>query len=357
MFRAAEKDNWHRMHQVIRCHNLKSRLYDTKQWYLFTQFLTQVLISLLLKRGAKGRGDLLKNSKKVCAVCVVLLSFFWTTWLATTYRDWVPKPAGSTFHNWYERQQSLDQESDSPLVGILHMCMRPTNKQSLFSVEHYLWTKIASEANSSSKIKNIITKSRPTLLKVKNRPVRAGNMIKDIEKETLGSVLWTFPLNFLLGKWNIYFKNLFCVWPSASVDTIACKMMFSCLACLAWYPVPDASVPVGKEGDNHDYSNLLDIRLEVGKKKKNETYLFNLDGELCLHWRQGGGGGVHTTWSNIMFLLSEPSDLADITLIVNRFSSRDTGGNDFDLIITVEETFRCTASSSVKSQWKQLIHP
>ena len=28
-------------------------------------------------------------------------------------------------------------------------------------------------------------------------------------------------------------------------------------------------------------------------------------------------------------------------------SSRDTGGNDFDLTITVVETFRCTASSSV----------
>ena len=37
-------------------------------------------------------------------------------------------------------------------------------------------------------------------------------------------------------------------------------------------------------------------------------------------------------------------------------SSRDTGGNDFDLTITVEETFRCTASSSVKSQWKQIGH-
>ena len=34
-------------------------------------------------------------------------------------------------------------------------------------------------------------------------------------------------------------------------------------------------------------------------------------------------------------------------------SSRDTGGDEIDLTTTVEETFRCTASSSVKSQPKQ----
>ena len=35
---------------------------------------------------------------------------------------------------------------------------------------------------------------------------------------------------------------------------------------------------------------------------------------------------------------------------VHRVGSRDTVENDFDLAILVEETFRCTGSSSVKRQ-------
>ena len=41
--------------------------------------------------------------------------------------------------------------------------------------------------------------------------------------------------------------------------------------------------------------------------------------------------------------------IAQLNVKLDNVSGRETGGNDFDRTTTVEETFRCTASSAAKS--------
>ena len=98
--------------------------------------------------------------------------------------------------------------------------------------------------------------------------------------------------------------------------------------------------------------------LRTKPEKQPETgftfFFFSKVSDIISVRRQAQTGEWHdevltscVAWTN-NFLLesieSEPNDVADIPLIVDWVSRRDPGENDFDLTITVEETFRCTAS-------------